>query len=144
MTNTVTPRGISTVRFSALDLVAAGAWYTDVLGVAPYFERPGYLEFRVGDYGHELGIMDARYLGELGDGVTAAQPSGAVVYWHVDDLEATLARLVQLGAVRHEPVREFGEGFVAAAVADPFGNIFGVMFNQHYLDVVSGSADIRR
>ena len=30
------------------------------MGIEPYFERPEYYEFRVGDYQHELGLMDAR------------------------------------------------------------------------------------
>ena len=30
------------------------------MGIEAYFERPGCYEFRVGDYQHELGLMDAR------------------------------------------------------------------------------------
>lgn len=30
--------------------------------------------------------------------------------------------------------------FVAASVVDPFGNILGVMFNQHDLDVLAARA----
>jgi hypothetical protein len=32
---------------------------------------------------------------------------------------------------------ERGEGFVTAAVVDPFGNILGIMYNRHYLEVLS-------
>lgn len=32
-----------------------------------------------------------------------------------------------------------GEGFVTASVVDPFGNILGVMYNRHYLDVLASS-----
>ena len=39
---------------------------------------------------------------------------------------------------RTSPVTEQGPGFVTASVYDPFGNVLGVMFNQHYLDVVAG------
>ncbi|HBF79651.1 MAG TPA: glyoxalase [Streptomyces sp.] len=130
-------RGLTTVRFHAADLPAAKAWYTEFLGIAPYFERPGYAEFRIGDYQHELGLLDSAYAGDLGghgDGAAA----GAVVYWHVDDVRDALERLLALGAVAHEPVREFGEGFVGASVVDPFGNILGIMQNRHYLEVLSG------
>ncbi len=60
-------RGLATVSFYADDLAAAKAWYTELLGIEPYFERPGppeppaYYEFRLGDYQHELGIIDSRY-----------------------------------------------------------------------------------
>ena len=80
-------RGIATVTFAADDLGAASAWYSALLGVEPYFNRPGYVEFRIGDYQQELGIIDRRYIPP-----SATGPAGAVVYWHVDDLPATLAR----------------------------------------------------
>lgn len=129
-------RGLSTLRFHASDLDAAKRWYTGLLGLAPYFERPGYIEFRLGDYQHELGILDSRFRGPLSQIETSGQPGGAVMYWHVDDLEAALARAVSLGARVYEPARQFGDGFVGASVLDPFGNILGLMFNRHYLEVL--------
>jgi len=130
-------RGLTTVSFYAADLDAARRWYTELLGIEPYFQRPGYVEFRIGDHQHELGIIDARYApGGATDG-----PGGAVVYWHVDDLAATFDRLLSLGATEHDAPRERGEGFVTASVVDPFGNILGVMYNQHYLQVLANGVD---
>lgn len=37
---------------------------------------------------------------------------------------------------------ELGPGFVTASVVDPFGNVLGVMFNQHYLDVLATQAAV--
>jgi predicted enzyme related to lactoylglutathione lyase len=62
--------------------------------------------------------------------------SGEIVYWLVDDLQATVARLHALGAKEHEPITERGPGFVTASVVDPFGNLLGVMTNVHYLAVL--------
>jgi predicted enzyme related to lactoylglutathione lyase len=131
-------RGMTTVSYWADDMAAARAWYTELLGVEPYFERPGggapaaYLEFRIGDYEHELGLIDARYR-PTG---TADRPGGAVVYWAVDDAQAAFDRLVALGATAHEKPADRGEAFITATVIDPFGNIVGVMQNPHYLDVL--------
>ena len=55
-------RGLTTVSFFAEDISAARRWYTELLGTEPYFVReaegaPVYVEFRIGDYKHELGIM---------------------------------------------------------------------------------------
>ena len=47
-------RGMATVNYWAADHAAAKQWYAELLGLPPYFERPGYAEFRVGDYQHEL------------------------------------------------------------------------------------------
>jgi predicted enzyme related to lactoylglutathione lyase len=125
-------RGLTTVSYFAADLGAAEKWYTELLGISPYFERPGYREFRVGDHQHELGLIDSRYA----PGGSATGPAGAIVYWHVDDVAATLQKLLSTGAKEHEPLRDRGKGFVTASVVDPFGNILGIMYNPHYLEVL--------
>ncbi|MCD7059472.1 VOC family protein [Pelagibacterium xiamenense] len=129
-------RGVCTTGFQAADLAAAKAWYTDVFGIEPYFDTPAYIEFRLGDDETEFGILDARYLPDLGGNQeTGGAPKGAIVYWHVENVAGTIARLVEMGAVPHHPPRDFGQGFVGAAVIDPFGNILGLMNNPHYRDI---------
>jgi predicted enzyme related to lactoylglutathione lyase len=134
-------RGIATMNLWADDLAEATRWYTGLLGVEPYFTSeaagrgPGYVEFRIGDYEHELGIIDRRF---APPGLTAG-PGGAIVYWFVDDLAASLDRLVALGAKPLEPLTERGPGFVTASVVDPFGNVLGVMHNRHYLDILGNT-----
>jgi len=125
-------RGLATVNVYAADHVAATRWYAELLGIEPYFQRPGYNEFRIGDYEHELGIIDRRYAPEGEPDV----PGGAVVNWHVDDLPGAVDRLLGLGATLREPITERGEGFVTASVVDPFGNVLGVMTNPHYLEIL--------
>jgi predicted enzyme related to lactoylglutathione lyase len=130
-------RGFATVNYWADDLQAAKEWYAELLGFDPYFERPGYCEFRVGDYEHELGLIDSRYAPEG----SASEPGGAILYWHVDDVAAALQRLVSMmGAKEYEPLTRRGEaGFVTASVVDPFGNVVGIMYNPHYLEVLDSS-----
>ncbi len=137
---TTTLRGVCTLSLWAADLPAATRWYTELLGAPPYFTSeaagrgPGYVEFRVGDYQHELGIIDRRF---APPGL-ATERGGAVVYWHVDDVQGTFERVLAMGATELEGVRERGPGFVTASVIDPFGNVLGLMFNRHYLDVLGG------
>ncbi|MBT2208198.1 MULTISPECIES: VOC family protein [Actinomadura] len=132
-------RGPATTNFWADDLDAAKRWYTEFLGFEPYFSRsgpdgrPAYYEFRVGDNEHELGLIDGRF---APPGRSASEPGGALMYWHVDDLEGTLEKLLSMGAAEYQPITERGEGFVTASVVDPFGNVLGIMYNRHYLDVV--------
>ncbi|MEU7990482.1 VOC family protein [Streptosporangium canum] len=131
-------RGLATVSFWADDLEAAKKWYVELLGAEPYFERPGngqpaaYYEFRIGDYQAELGLIDRRY---APPGAPAAT-GGAVIHWHVDDVQATLDRLLSMGATPYTPLTEYGPGFVTASVADPFGNVLGIMYNRHYLEIL--------
>jgi predicted enzyme related to lactoylglutathione lyase len=133
MADTSALRGFSTISYWAADLDAAKAWYSELLGIQPYFERPGYAEFRLGDYQHELGLIDSRYA----PGDQASGPAGAVMYWHVDDVAATLEKLVSMGAKEYEAIQDRGQGFVTASVVDPFGNILGIMYNPHYLEVLN-------
>jgi predicted enzyme related to lactoylglutathione lyase len=139
MADTPILRGMATISFYADDVVAARKWYSDLLGITPYFElpdsqNPAYVEFRLGDYQHELGIIDRRFAPRG----AATSPGGAILYWHVDDLEAALEKLMAMGAKEYEPLTPRGEsGFVTASVVDPFGNILGIMYNPHYLEILS-------
>lgn len=134
-------RGLATVSFYADDLAAAKKWYTEALGVEAYYAfpkdgPPAYIEFRLGDYEHELGFIDARYAPHP----RPVPASGSIAYWHVDDLQAAFDRLLSLGAMEHEPITQRGEGvgFATASVVDPFGNILGLMYNPHYVSVLDG------
>lgn len=130
-------RGLSTVSFFAGDIAAAQKWYAELFGSEPYFVRPAggtpaYVEFRIGDYQHELGIIDRRFAPHE----PAGKAAGAVIYWHVDDVPDVFARLISMGATVLEAPVERGPGFVTASVTDPFGNILGIMYNKHYLEVL--------
>ena len=108
------------------------------MGIKPYFERPNsdnpeYVEFRLGDYEHELGIIDAKYAPK---GATE-DPGGAVVFWHVDDVAAILKTVLAKGAKEYEPLINREAGFVTASVVDPFGNVLGLMSNPHYLAILA-------
>jgi hypothetical protein len=44
-----------------------------------------------------------------------------------------------MGATQHEPPRDRGRGFITATAIDPFGNLLGVMYNPHYLEVLGST-----
>ena len=120
-------RGFSAVIFLVDDVAAATAWYTEFLGHAPVFTRPGpggrviYAKFVIGDHQGELALAD----GSRAPVGRAAGPGGAIVHWRVDDFEATLARLKAMGAEEYTPAIAHGP-FVTAVVVDPFGNLLGL------------------
>ncbi len=112
--------GLRTVAYPAPDLARAKAWYEQVLGQKPYFDEPFYVGFAVG--GFELGL------------VPDAEPgsAGTQAMWGVADIDATLARLIALGAKPLEPVTDVGGGIRVASVLDPCGNRFGIIQNPHF------------
>ncbi|PRX98967.1 VOC family protein [Allonocardiopsis opalescens] len=136
-------RGFTTISYWADDVAAAKDWYTELLGIEPYFERsgpdgrPAYVEFRVGDHQDELGLIDRRYAPEG----AAPGPGGAVMHWHVDDVQAAVDRLLSMGAAPYQELTRREAGFVTASVVDPFGNVLGLMYSPHYLEVLAATAE---
>jgi catechol 2,3-dioxygenase-like lactoylglutathione lyase family enzyme len=125
--------GLRTAVYRAPDLARARSWYTDVLGIAPYFDQPFYVGFNVG--GYELGL-DPDAPADAGAQAGAPSMGGVTVYWGVANAEASLMRLISLGATAHSDVRDVGvgdnQGIKVATVLDPFGNVFGIIENPHF------------
>jgi catechol 2,3-dioxygenase-like lactoylglutathione lyase family enzyme len=77
--------GLRTVIYPSRDLEGAKRWWTDFLGLAPYFDQPFYVGFDVA--GYELGLVPD---GDLS--------RGATIYWGVDDVASCVARAETGGA----------------------------------------------
>lgn len=117
------PLGLRTVIYHVPHLGRAKSWYSETFGVAPYFDEPYYVGFNVG--GFELGL----------DPDCSAQrpgPGGATAYWGVPNAEDAVARFVSTGGTVQNPVRDVGGGIQVATVADPFGNVIGLIENPHF------------
>jgi len=115
--------GLRTVIYHVDDVEKAKGWYSLVLGIEPYFDQPFYVGFNVG--GYELGLHP-------GGSSAADKAAGVIAYWGVQEADAALKRLLEAGASPHEEVTDVGGGIRVAAVADPFGNLFGVIENPHF------------
>lgn len=117
-------KALMTAIYPVPDLARAKAWYSDVFGVAPYFDEPFYVGFEVG--GYELGLMP-------GEGVQQPGNLGVVAYWGTDDIDATFARMLAAGATTVSPLQDVGGDIRVAVVADPFGNAIGLIRNPHFV-----------
>lgn len=115
--------GLRTVIYHVPDLPRAKAWYARAFGTEPYFDEPFYVGFNVG--GFELGLdPDPR--------VAAPGRGGVVPYWGVPDAAQAVANFAAAGATIEEPVKDVGGGIRVATVADPFGNLIGLIENPHF------------
>jgi predicted enzyme related to lactoylglutathione lyase len=115
-------QGLRTVIYHVDDLTKAKEWYSELLGIKPYFDEPFYVGFNVG--GFELGLDP--------DAQGVARGGNVVPYWGVEDATAAYRRAQELGAKQHAEPREVGGGIIVATVTDPFGNIFGIIENPHF------------
>jgi len=135
---------MATVNYWADDVIAARNWYSELFGIDAYFqmpsaETPGYVEFRIGDDADEFGIIDRKWAPK---GMQPG-PGGAILLWHVEDLEATHKKLLEMGATEYDPITKRGDtGFATAAVVDPFGNVLGIMYNPHYVELHGGPKEV--
>ena len=116
-------QGLRTVIHPVADLAASKQWWTDLLGFGPYFDEPFYVGFNIG--GYELGLDPDASQSKSG-------PGGTVVYWGVKKLDEGLARFSKHGAKIVSPAQDVGGDIRVATVADPFGNVIGLIENPHF------------
>jgi len=111
-------RGIRSVIFQVDDLDQAKAFYSAALGRSPYFDQPFYAGYDVD--GQELGLHPD---------VSKLRPGagGAIAYWKVDDIAKSWQFLLALGARAVEAPHDVGGDIQTAILADPFGNLVGVI-----------------
>ena len=109
-------QGIKTVLHPVSDLDKAKAVYTALLGVSPQSDSSYYVGFEA--EGQQIGLVP----GGGPQGMTSP-----VAYWHVPDIEAKLAEVTEAGATVKEPAHDVGGGRLVATVADPDGNVLGLL-----------------
>lgn len=112
--------GLRTVIYPAPDLPSAKAFFTNLLGVEPYFDEPFYVGFTVEGY-------------ELGLDPDAELSAGAITYWGVADADAGLEWLLAAGAQPHGEVRDVGDDIRVATVTVPGGTLLGIIENPHFV-----------
>jgi predicted enzyme related to lactoylglutathione lyase len=114
-------QGLRTIIYPVSDLKKAVAWYSGIVGHAPYFNEPFYVGFNVG--GYELGLLPADDE-DAGDGPTT--------YWGTADIVMTQAHLLSHGARAKTDIKDVGDGIKVATLIDPFGNVIGIIENPHF------------
>lgn len=114
--------GLRTTIYRVSDIEKAKTWYSDFLGIEPYFNEPFYVGFNV--VGYELGLQP--------DAKNEAKTDGVVTYWGVNDVQAVYEDLLSKGAKPFEAPDEVGGGIIVAAVKDPWDNVFGIIYNPHF------------
>jgi predicted enzyme related to lactoylglutathione lyase len=109
-------QGITTILCPVSDLETAKAMYAALLGVPPQTESSYYVGFETA--GQQIGLLP---------GGGPQDMTSPVPYWQVPDIEAKLAEVTAAGATVKEPVRDVGGGRLVATVADPDGNVLGLL-----------------
>lgn len=115
--------GLRTTIYKVGDLAEAKGWYARAFQAAPYFDEPFYVGFSVG--GYELGLLE--------DDMPVAEKSANVLsYWGVENIEAEVARFIDLGATGDTAPTNVGGEITVATVKDPWGNVIGLIYNPKF------------
>jgi predicted enzyme related to lactoylglutathione lyase len=115
--------GLRTAIYHVTNLADAKAWYARAFGVQPYFDEPFYVGFNIA--GYELGLDPDTGSVKSGEG-------GAVAFWGVRNIEQAMQQFAAAGAVVKAAVQDVGGGIKVATVADPFGNLIGLVENPGF------------
>ncbi|HEX8287451.1 MAG TPA: VOC family protein [Pyrinomonadaceae bacterium] len=114
--------GLRTTIYKVSDLEKAKNWYSEILGIQPYFDEPFYVGYNVG--GFELGLDP--------DVENASTGNNVVVYWGDENIKEKFEELLKKGAKVHSELQNVGGDIIVAGVFDPFGNIFGLIENPAF------------
>lgn len=116
--------GLRTHIVRAENIKEVADWYTQVFEQKPYFESKAYIGFEVG--GFEFGVFQIFPWQEI------SSWKNIHIYWGVEDIESEYQRILELGATSYGEPTNVGGDIVTAEVIDPFGNIFGIIYNPEF------------
>lgn len=103
---------VSLITYPATDLDATKRFFRELNGVDPYADAPQYVGYKVGNM--EIGLVPKGH-----------QP-GALPFWTVSDIAATVKALEAAGGTIVQGIRDVAYGLLVAAVKDPNGSVVGL------------------
>lgn len=109
-------KGIQTILYPVEDMQAAKTQFTKLLGADPIADSAYYTGYKVA--GQDIGLVPK---------ANAQHMTGPLPYFHVDDIKASLAALLEAGAQTLEEVKDVGGGRLVASVRDSQGNAIGLL-----------------
>lgn len=105
---------VSLVVYTAADMAKAKPFFRELIGSDPYADSAYYVGYKSGDL--EIGLVPRG---------TNAEP-GALAYWTVTDIAASVEALVAAGGTVVQDIKDVSNGLLVASVKDPNGSLVGL------------------
>lgn len=106
-------KDVSLIVYPAADLTAAKQFFRELIGTDPYADSPHYVGYKCGDI-------------EIGLAPSGKPDAGALAYWTVSDIAASVEALVAAGGTVVQEVTDVAYGLLVATVKDPNGATVGL------------------
>ena len=98
-------------------------WFFQFKYLTKQGDEPFYVGFIIG--GYELGLQPE-------ENPTDDKVASVIAYWGVVEIQATYEKLIGFGATANEEPQNVGGDIMVATVKDPWGNIFGIIYNPEF------------
>ena len=107
-------KDVSLIIYTVADLTKAKRFFCELIGADPYVDSPVYVGYKNGDM--EIGLVP---------NADKREP-GALPYWTVSDIAATVKALVAAGGAVVQDITDVAYGLLVASVKDPNGATVGL------------------
>jgi predicted enzyme related to lactoylglutathione lyase len=107
-------KDVSLIIYPAADMTTAKRFFRELTGADPYADSPQYVGYKNGNM--EIGLIPN------GD----KREPGALAYWTVSDIAASVKALVAAGGTVVQEVTDVGYGLLVASVKEPNGSTVGL------------------
>ncbi len=104
---------VSIIVYPAADLTTAKRFFRELTGTEPYADAPQYVGYKSGDM-------------EIGLNPNGKREHGALAYWTVTDIAASVKALVAAGGAVVQEITDVGYDLLVASVKDPNGATVGL------------------
>ncbi len=109
-------KDISLIIYTVADVDKAKQFFRELMGGDPYVDSPRYVGYKSSDSDMEIGLVPSE----------DDNAQGALAYWTVSDIEASIKALEDAGGRVVQPVKNVGYGLLVASVKEPNGSIVGL------------------
>ena len=107
-------KDVSLIIYTVADLTKAKRFFCELIGADPYVDSPVYVGYKNGDM--EIGLVPS----------ADKREPGALAYWTVSDIAATVKALVAAGGTVVQEITDVAAGLLVASVKDPNGATVGL------------------
>jgi len=104
---------VSIIVYPAADLTTAKRFFRELTGTEPYADAPQYVGYKSGDM-------------EIGLNTNGKREHGALAYWTVTDIAASVKALVAAGGAVVQEITDVGYDLLVASAKDPNGATVGL------------------